>query len=529
MNFLLIAINAKFIHSNPAVYSLQSYADRVYPGVTSIMETTINQPFHSILSEICENHPDAIGISTYIWNIDIVNKLLMDLPKVLPDTDIWLGGPEVSYNCEEIFGKFPCVRGIIVGEGETAFTRIVGSYCRAGYDGEDRSVPDFSSIPNVALRERPSTIDQTLSSMDSLPFIYEDGIDDFENRIVYYESSRGCPFRCSYCLSAIDKTVRYRSLPFVFRELQFFLDSQIPQVKFIDRTFNSDIDRAKAIWNYIHEHDNGKTHFHFEIAAELLDKEAIEILRKMRPGQVKLEIGIQTTNLDTLQAVNRPSSLHKIEKVVLDLNKAHNLHIHLDLIAGLPYEGFRSFRNSFNDVYALEPTQLQLGFLKVLKGAPIEKDCERFGIMYSADSPYEVLSTRWLRFEELCMLKHVEEMVELYYNTHQFTVTLPFLQKAFETPFDMFLALAEFYKEKNYYTHTPARSRRYDILLEFVDEKTTLYEEEVRDALTLDYYLREVPKSRPDFVKNVPDPARIDISVRDPLTGNFLLREITED
>ena len=521
MNILLIAVNAKYIHSNPAVYSLQMYSDRVYPGVVSIYETTINTPFHRILSDIWECHPDMIGISTYIWNVDIVRKLLRDLPKVMPDVDIWLGGPEVSHHYEAYFTDYPNVRGIFVGEGESAFTRVVGEYVKEGD-------ADFSKIPNVALRERPKVIGHTLSDMDSLPFIYEEGMGSFDHRIVYYESSRGCPYRCSYCLSSVDKEVRYRSLPFVFRELQYFLDEEIPQVKFIDRTFNSDKVRSKAIWNYIREHDNGKTQFHFEVTAEFLDKEEIDILRQMRPGQVQLEIGIQTTNLDTLLAVNRPASVHKIEKVVEDLRKTGNLILHLDLIAGLPYEGYRSFRNSFNDVYALLPTNIQLGFLKVLKGAPIEKDCEKFGIVYSDTSPYEVLSTRWLRFEEICELKHIAEMVELYYNSQQFTVTLPLLLKAFETPFDLFAALAHFYEEKGFFTITPARSRKYEILLQFAEENTTLYEDDIRDALTLDYYLREVPKGRPDFVKNVPPAGLIDTTTRDPVTGNFLLNESYE-
>ena len=243
----------------------------------------------------------------------------------------------------------------------------------------------------------------------------------------------------------------------------------------------------------------------------------------MRPGQIKLEIGVQTTNQDTLLAVNRPSKIHKIEKVVQELSKTGTIHIHLDLIAGLPYEGYRSFRNSFNDVYALAPTQLQLGFLKVLKGSPIENECDKFSIVRSDDAPYEVLSTRWLRFDELCTLKHIEEMVELFYNSHQFDQTLPAIEKAFETPFDMFSALADFYKQKNYFTVTPARSRRYEILLQFIEERTALYEEEIRELLTLDYYLREEPKSRPDFVKVPPEKDRIDTSSRDPLTGNFRL------
>ncbi len=543
MNFLFIAINAKYIHSNPAIYSLHGFAERVYPDASSVIEFTINQPFHAILSEICEIQPDAVGISTYIWNIDLVRRLIVELPKVLPNTDIWLGGPEVSYNYQELLHDYPQLRGIIVGEGERCSTRIIGEYVKASVhqgkqyacaDDEDVKIyptadtkpylKNFSDIPNLALSERPEVIDQVATDMDALPFIYEDGMTDFSNRIVYYESSRGCPFRCSYCLSSIDKSVRYRSLPFVLKELQFFLDEHVPQVKFIDRTFNSDKQRSKTILRYIQAHDNGITNFHFEVTAETLDNEEIELLTKMRPGQVQLEIGIQTTNLDTLQAISRPASIEKIRNVMQRLTASHNLKLHLDLIAGLPYEGLRSFRSSFNDVYAMQPTQLQLGFLKVLKGTPIEQECVQYNILYEDAAPYEVLSTRWLRFDELCHLKRMAELVDIYFNSHQFETTLALLLDCFGTPFDFFSCLADYYQAHQYFTIMPARSRRYEILLDFVEEKTTELVESFREALTLDYYLREKPKSRPDFVKNPPDKNRFDYEQKDPLTGNFLLR-----
>lgn len=543
MNFLFVAINAKYIHSNPAVYSLQAFSERIYPGASSVLECTINQPFRTILSEIYDRHPDAIGISTYIWNIEIVHRLILEIPKILPHTDIWLGGPEVSYNYRELLAQFPQIRGIIIGEGERTCTRIVGEYVKAaetqamiGDEREQDSVKiypqvdiqpyqkDFSHIPNLALAERPEVIQHIQVDMDALPFIYEEGLEDFTNRIVYYESSRGCPFNCSYCLSSIDRSIRYRSLPFVMKEIQFFLDEKVSQVKFIDRTFNSDKSRSNAILRYIQEHDNGITNFHFEITAELLDQEEIEILSNMRPGQVQLEIGVQTTNLDTLQAINRPASIDKIRSVMQQLSSSHNLKLHLDLIAGLPYEGFRSFRSSFNDVFNMNPTELQLGFLKVLKGTPIEQDCEKYSILYEHHAPYEVLATRWLRFDEICQLKGIEEMVELYFNTHQFDTTLKLLLSAVDTPFDLFQALADFYQEKDYFTFTPARFRRYEILLEFSEEKTMLDLEQVREALTLDYYLREKPKSRPGFVTNPPSKDLFDYDHRDPLTGNFLLK-----
>lgn len=547
MNFLFVAINAKYIHSNPAVYSLQSFAERVYPGASSVLECTINQSFRTILSDIYDAKPDAIGISTYIWNIDIVRRLIQELPKILPHTDIWLGGPEVSYNYRDLLAEFPHLRGIIVGEGERTCTRIIGEYVKAsesqailGDEWEQDTVKiypqvdiqpyqkDFSTIPNLALTERPEVISTIQTDMDALAFIYEEGTVDFTNRIMYYESSRGCPFRCSYCLSSIDKNVRYRSLPFVLKEIQFFLDERVNQVKFIDRTFNSDKARSKAILRYIQEHDNGVTGFHFEVTADLLDEEEIEILSCMRPGQVQLEIGVQTTNLDTLQAINRPVSIEKIKKVMEQLTSNHNLKLHLDLIAGLPYEGFRSFRSSFNDVFNMNPTELQLGFLKVLKGTSIADECEKYNILYEDTAPYEVLSTRWLRFDEICQLKRIEEMVELYFNTHQFDTTLQLLLNVAETPFDLFSNLADFYQEKEYFTFTPARFRRYEILLEFAEEKTMLDLEQVRKALTMDYYLREKPKSRPDFVTNPPSKDLFDYDHRDPLTGNFLLNKEIE-
>ena len=529
MEFLLVAINAKYIHSNPAVYSLQAYADRVYPEVTTITEYTINNHFDDILAGIYDHHPRAIGFSTYVWNIEIIKRLLNELPKLLPETDIWLGGPEVSYDFEGLLADHPCITGIIIGEGETTFTRIVGAYVN------DPDAPDFSDIPGIAVQGTAHKKENQKESekkicvdMDSLPFIYENGIDEFENRIVYYESSRGCPFHCSYCLSSIDKTPRFRSLPFVFRELQFFLDQQVPQVKFIDRTFNCDHDRTKAIWRFIAEHDNNITNFHFEIAADLLDEEEIEILQSMRPGLIQLEIGVQSTNLDTLFAIHRKTSIDKIAKVMKKITEKHNIITHLDLIAGLPYEGYRSFRNSFNDVYAMQPTNLQLGFLKVLKGAPIAEDVAKFSILYNETAPYEVLQTRWLRFDEIQELKRISEMVEQYYNSSQFTKALPYLLKAFESPFDLFEALADYYKEKGYFVKTPARSKKYEILIGFTNEVTTLNCEEILEALTMDYYLRENPKSKPDFVKNVPAKELFNFMYRDPLTGNFTLNENEE-
>lgn len=373
--------------------------------------------------------------------------------------------------------------------------------------------------------------------MDSLPFLYQAtgtqnetnddcGLPaDFEHRIIYYESARGCPFRCSYCLSSIDKTTHFRSLDLVFEELSFFLKNQVKQVKFIDRTFNCDSKRANTIWQYLIENDNGITNFHFEIAADILTDESIDILNKMRPGLVQLEIGVQTTNEETLRAINRPCKISHLAETVAKIRNKNNVHIHLDLIAGLPYEDFESFKKSFNDVFNMKPDQLQLGFLKVLNGAPIKGQVEEHGIRYTDEPPYEVLCTKYISYREILALKNVEQIVEIFYNSAQFTNALPYLLKFFNTPYDMFEAIGNYYERNGLFIITPARSRRYDILLEFAQTVDGIDIEELRELLTLDFYIREKPKAKPAFVENVPPLGMIDYSKKDPLTGNFVINK----
>jgi radical SAM superfamily enzyme YgiQ (UPF0313 family) len=448
----------------------------------------------------------------------------------MPEVPIWLGGPEVSYEAQKLLAERSEVTGIMVGEGEETFRELLLYYVKkengmvlsvdsqmaktqekwmSRKEKESDPAEGSSKTGEEGLWEikglcLPSgyTAPRELTDMNTLPFLYED-LSAFENRIIYYESSRGCPFRCGYCLSSIDKKVRLRDLDIVKKELQFFLDHRVKQVKFVDRTFNCNHAHATAIWRYILDHDNGVTNFHFEISADLLNEEELELLSRMRPGLVQLEIGVQSTNPKTLAAICRSMDLAKLEKIVARINRGNNVHQHLDLIAGLPYEDYESFGRSFDRVYAMRPEQLQLGFLKVLKGSEMHTRAEEFGICYMDKPPYEVLYTKWLSFEDVLKFKRIEEMVELYYNSNQFVHTLRFLEQVFSSPFRMYEALAEFYEEKGYFVNSPARSYRYQVLLAFACEKDSEHEAVYRELLTYDMYLRENVKSRPEFAKDL--------------------------
>ena len=335
----------------------------------------------------------------------------------------------------------------------------------------------------------------------------------FENRIVYYESSRGCPFSCSYCLSSIDKSVRFRSLSLVKKELDFFLERKVPQVKFVDRTFNCRREHTLGIWKHILDHDNGVTNFHFEVSADLFDQEELEMIGRMRPGLIQLEIGVQSTNPDTIREIRRKMDLTKLEAAVDRVHGYRNTHQHLDLIAGLPWEVLDSFLQSFDDVYRMEPDQLQLGFLKVLKGSYMASQAGAYGLRYRMTPPYEVLSTRWLSYEDVIRLKAMEEMVEVYYNSGQFSNTLKLLEQEYPSPSELFLDLVAYYEDHGFAGLSHSRMARYEILYGFIkerEERKTGHGQTgeaasdtclsaFRDRLMEDLYLRENAKSRPSF------------------------------
>ena len=499
MKFLLTAVNAKYIHSNPAIYSLRAYAGVTYEQHIELAEYTINHSLQSIPTGIYEKKPDVIGFSCYIWNIRMIEELLEELPKIMPRVPIWVGGPEVTYRAAEFLEQHPSVQGVMVGEGEATFLEVLRYYLEEPIS--------LSQIAGIVYRDEKGRIIQNepreLTNLDRLPFLYHN-LEPFTKRIIYYETGRGCPYRCSYFLSSIDKTVRLRSFSVVREELQFFLDHQVTQVKFVDRTFNCNRKHAMDIWQYLIEHDNGVTNFHFEIEADILSEEELALLAKARPGLFQMEIGVQTANPETLHEIRRTARLDRIEHAVAQLKRAGNIHVHLDLIAGLPFEDYESFGHSFDTVYAMEPEQLQLGFLKVLWGSYMQEKAKDYELKYLTTAPYEVLSTKWLSYGDVVRLKRVEEMVELYYNSNQFTTTLPLLEAFFARPFAMYQALADFYEDNGYFVTTPSRIYRYQVLLDFIlsiapGEHLAYFKE----ALTYDIYLRENAKSRPDFAPDL--------------------------
>ena len=492
MKILLAACNAKYIHSNLAVYDLKAYSSD-YDEHVILREYTINQPKDEILKDIYSSGADVVCFSCYIWNISFVRELIRDLVKILPKTAFWAGGPEVSYDAEKFLTEMPEMTGVMVGEGEKTFHDLLEFYI----DGKD----SLEEISGIAYRTGDKIIHngwRELMDLSAIPFVYEH-LEKFENRIIYYESSRGCPFSCSYCLSSIDKKLRFRDLELVKKELQFFLDHRVPQVKFVDRTFNCKHEHAMTIWKYILEHDNGVTNFHFEISADLLREEEMELMSQMRPGLIQLEIGVQSTNPETIRAIHRHMDLKKLEHCVNRVHSFRNIHQHLDLIAGLPYEDYDTFHQSFNDVYQMKPDQLQLGFLKVLKGSLMQKEAEGYGIVYKEKEPYEVLSTNWLTYGEVLKLKMVESMVEVYYNSGQFWHTLEYLVPLEKDAFTFYEKLGSFYEKKGYSEISHSRMRRYEILLEYLKEETDVPAEVAAQKMLYDLYLREKLKKRPVF------------------------------
>lgn len=510
MKLLLVALNAKYIHSNPAVYSLKAYSGD-YAKYCKIVELTINHSDEEILREIYKEKADVVAFSCYIWNIETVNRIIRELKKVQPEADIWLGGPEVSYDAEHCLRHHKELKGVIIGEGEQTFQELLRYYVEG--NKELREIRGIAYRNVISDSERPSEEEHILTTpprelldFSELPFPYDD-ISTFNNRIIYYESSRGCPFSCSYCLSSVDKTLRFRSIALVKKELGLLLEHKVPQVKFVDRTFNCNKEHAMAIWQFIKENDNGITNFHFEISADLLTPEEIDFLATLRPGQIQFEIGVQTTNPDTVKAIHRRMDLDKLKKNVLKLKDGRNIHQHLDLIAGLPLETLNDFEKSFQYVYSLKPDQLQLGFLKVLKGASMERDSKTYGIVYRDTAPFEVLFTRHMSYDDLILLKGICDMVEVYYNSGQFTYSIEFLEHFYPSPMKLYQDLSQYYEKMGYHMLAHSRLRRYEILLDFfkrsgqTEEMVACFEE----ILLLDLYLREDLKGRPGFLRDAPE------------------------
>ncbi|MCP1100938.1 radical SAM superfamily enzyme YgiQ (UPF0313 family) [Aequitasia blattaphilus] len=492
MKILLIAINSKYIHSNLAVYSIKAYTEQhchEEKAELIIKEYTINQQKDDILMDIYKEGADILSFSCYIWNIDFVTELVGELKKVKSGTEIWLGGPEVSFDTINRMEGNKNIDLIMEKEGEETFLELV--------EGKERK-----KVKGITYRDSLGKVQRNspreIMDMSRIPFVYED-MSPFENKIIYYESSRGCPFSCSYCLSSVDKKLRFRETNKVLNEIKKFLEMEISQVKFVDRTFNCNPNHSREILKFIQKNDNRITNFHFEIGADLLREEDFQIIEKMRPGQIQFEIGVQSTNEDTLKEIRRVMNFDQVAACVRRIKEYNNTHLHLDLIAGLPFEGVESFKRSFNMVYDLHPEQLQLGFLKVLKGSFMEENAKEYQLTYKSHPPYEVLSTKWLSYDEVINLKNVENVLEIYYNSGQYRNTIGVLEKEFPTYYDFYSQLGAFYEEQGYSKGLHKRGKQYEILLDFVSATMNKDIEEYRELLTLDYYLRENAKSRPEF------------------------------
>lgn len=494
--FLLVAINSKYIHSNLAVYCLKAataYSDKVY-----IREFTINNQLEDILKNIYLEKPDVIGISCYIWNINCVKELLPELNKLLPGVKIWLGGPEVSYNTEEYAGRYENVAGVIKGEGEAVFKELMDCYME-GREKDIPSIPGITTVSDGKIIDNPCTLVYDMS--DSVIPYYAAGYkeDDYKNKIIYYESSRGCPFSCSYCLSSVDKHLRFRNTELVLTDLKVFLDNKVALVKFVDRTFNCNREHSRKILRFIRDNDNGITSFHFEIAADILEDEDIRIMNSLRPGLIQLEIGVQSTNQDTIKAIHRVMNLDKLRNNVAAIRKCRNIHMHLDLIAGLPYEDINSFRKSFNDIYDMKPDNLQLGFLKLLHGSLMREEKDKYGIVARDIPPYEVLYTKYLSYDDILKLKQVEKVLDMYYNSNMFVLSVRYLFGSFDDSFAMYELLSECFERRYSDGSLPSRNGKFELLYDFAGDYLNEHDMMVfGEMLRFDMYLRDNVKSLPE-------------------------------
>ena len=508
----LVAINAKYIHTGLGVRSIYAYVQRETDFEVEFLELTINQHEQAVLESLYERHSAVYLFSCYIWNIEMVERLVGNLRQLRPDAKIGLGGPQVGYRGEQYLATHLEVDFIILGEGEKTVCRLLPLL------QEEKSL---ASCGGIVYREEKSirvTPGEASMEMDALAFAYPD-IGELQHKIIYYESMRGCPFSCSYCLSSVEKGVRKRSLSLVFEDLEKFLSWGVPQVKFVDRTFNCDPKHSRGIWEWLAIHDNGVTNFHFELSGELLDEETLLFLSKMRPGLFQFEIGVQSTNLETLKEIDRFGNVQGLLSRVNSLLVPGNIHVHLDLIAGLPYEGYDSFQNSFRQVYACRPHQLQLGFLKVLSGSKMEKKAVKYGLIYSGSAPYQILANRWLSYQELTELQGIADMVEIYYNSCRFTHIIEHLLSAFSDVFAFYQTLSDHFR-KTTEGQPVSRLGYFDVLRSFVLSQGMAFTERMHWLAKYDLLLHEKPRKLPGWMQ-----ADISKTYRKSIQGFFMEEE----
>jgi len=494
MKVLLTSLNSKYIHSNLALKYLYTTAAEV-PAFIEIKEFTINNDDDYIFTEILTGEYDVICFSCYIWNIEETAFLAENIKKAQPDIIVVFGGPETSYETVEFMQQNKAVDFIVTGEGEHTFVCLLDALVSGDVQ--------FEKIKGLAYRSGNTvymTAEADLLVFESVPFPYHLLVCE-QDKIIYYQSSRGCPFHCTYCMSSLEKKVRALPLDRVRKDMEYFLANEAKQVKFVDRTFNWDSARCREIIKYIMSRDNGVTNFHFEICGELVDDEFVELIRTARKGLFKFEIGIQSTNKKALSAVKRSAAiekaLHNIQKItVLD-----NVHVHIDLIAGLPFETYHTFQNAFNDAYALSADTLQLGFLKLLKGTEIREKAEDYHYEYRRKAPYEIISNRFLSVQDVCRLKQIEEIVTLYYNRGGFAKTLSYVIKTFaETPFEFYEEFSIYFSLKGFQHRAHKKEDLYRILYEYAGWK--IKKMEISDEVFLSALSEDMNESlNPDAIK----------------------------
>ncbi|WP_250278906.1 B12-binding domain-containing radical SAM protein [[Clostridium] colinum] len=493
---LLVAINAKYIHTSLAVRSIYAYCKENNTDI-HIEEFTINNDEDVIINKIYEEKPDILGFSCYIWNINIVLDIISTIKKLLPNTTIFVGGPEVSYDYDYLFEKGVDI--VCIGEGEQTVKEIIDKFNNVKCI--DKSFEEIDGIAFKFYNNIIVTKDRELLQLDKIPFVYEEGLNGTENKILYYEASRGCPYTCQYCLSSLEKGLRFLSEERVKKDLKFFLQNNVKQVKFVDRTFNCNKKFALLIWNYLIDNDNGVTNFHFEISADIIDDDMINTLKKARVGLFQFEIGVQSTNEVTLEAIKRKTNLQKLFDKVGKIKELKNIHQHLDLIAGLPFEDYEIFKTSFNNVFNIYPEQFQLGFLKLLKGSGLRINADKYGIVYKDKAPYEVLYTKFIDYEQMNIIRNIEEMVETYYNSGKAINTIKYGIKFFESPFDFFEKLASYWKNNNYFNVSHSKMKLYEIMYNFLNNLNNINKDILNEIIKFDIMLNDNLKSLPLWIK----------------------------
>lgn len=492
MKILLVGINSKFIHSNLAIRYLYAYTKDLKYNI-EIKEYTINDSIENILRGILEEEPDVICFSTYIWNTDLVKKLARLIKIVSDNIKILYGGPEVSFDGKEFLEKNEGDY-IIEGEGEETFRELVTALNNKRALSEIKGLY-YKEKDGIRYNGKRENID-----MNQLVFPYEEN-ENFDNKIVYYEASRGCPYRCKYCLSSVDRNTRFLNIERVKKDLKYFIDKKVRLLKFVDRTFNTNKEFTSDIWEYLIGL-GGDTCFHFEISAKLLTDDQIEILKKAPAGKFQFEVGVQTTNDEVLKNINRDGSFSEIKEKVIKIQELKSIKQHLDLIAGLPGENFESFINSFNQVYALRGEELQLGFLKLLKGSLMYDEIDLWGIKYSPYPPYEVLKTKDISYQELQKLKKVEKLVDKYYNSKKFNMILDYLISKFGTPYDFYYKLSLYFTDMGYYERPLSNDNYYKALIDFYIRENEQKDNSFSEILKYEYLKYNKKRGIPDFLKN---------------------------